>query len=100
MYLSTAQAYANETFDEAVELLRTLARIPAPTGHEEQRAEFVASWLTDAGAKHVWIDEANNVLCWIGEGQAPYARGTEPGSGSADEAVPYARGTEPGSGSA
>ena len=67
MELSAARAYADESFDEAVELLRTLARIPAPTGHEERRADFVASWLADAGATRVWIDDAKNVMCLVAD---------------------------------
>lgn len=67
MNLAELQAYAHDVYPEEVNLLRTLARIPAPSGQEEHRARFVASWLRDAGAAHVEIDEAKNVLCWLGE---------------------------------
>ena len=67
MQVDYARAYAHDVFDEEAELLRTLAQIPAPTGREEKRAEFVATWLRDLGATHVEIDEAQNVLCWVSE---------------------------------
>lgn len=47
---------------EARELLTTLARIPAPSNHEERRAEFCKEWLEAQGAKGVVIDEALNVI--------------------------------------
>ena len=34
---------------EALELLKELACIPAPSGHEEQRAEFCLRWLEKQG---------------------------------------------------
>lgn len=47
------------------DLLRQLAAIPSPTGHEGDRARFVAQWLRDAGAPDVEVDQARNVLCWL-----------------------------------
>lgn len=47
---------------ETLELLRTLCRIPAPSHHEEHRAQFVKDWLEKAGAQGVYIDEAKNVI--------------------------------------
>ncbi len=61
------RTYARSVFDEEVELLRTLAQIPAPSSKEEQRAAFVSAWLREAGATRVEIDEAKNVLCWVNE---------------------------------
>ena len=52
-------------YDEEVALLKTLAQIPAPTGSEDQRAAFIAQWFRNAGARHVEIDAAKNVLCWV-----------------------------------
>ena len=43
-------------------LLEDLCRIPAPSFHEEKRAEFCKAWLEDIGAAGVYIDEANNVI--------------------------------------
>ena len=65
-----AEEYAEASFDEACELLRTLGRIPAPTRQEERRAVFVRDWLLAQGAEDVEIDEAKNVICPIGP-QAP-----------------------------
>ena len=44
------------------ELLDTLCRIPAPSHHEERRAEFCRAYLEKAGAQGVYIDEALNVV--------------------------------------
>lgn len=59
-----ATAYADECYEEELELLRTLAQIPAPSGHEERRAEFIRDWLLAQGAPvgTVRIDEAKNVI--------------------------------------
>lgn len=59
---------------EAIELLRTLGRIPAPSHHEEKRAEFIKNWLTAQGAEGVYIDEAKNVIYPVGvTGENPVA---------------------------
>ena len=42
--------------------LKELAQIPAPSHHEERRAEWVKNWLENHGAKGVYIDEAKNVV--------------------------------------
>lgn len=59
-----ATAYADECHEEELELLRTLAQIPAPSGHEERRAEFIRDWLLAQGAPvgSVRIDDAKNVI--------------------------------------
>lgn len=59
-----ATAYADECHEEELELLRTLAQIPAPSGHEERRAEFIRDWLLTQGAPvgSVRIDDAKNVI--------------------------------------
>lgn len=59
-----ATAYADECREEELELLRTLAQIPAPSGHEERRAEFIRDWLLAQGAPvgSVRIDDAKNVI--------------------------------------
>ena len=62
----TVQAYADACAAEQLELLRTLARIPAPTGQEERRAAFCRDWLRANGARDVTVDEAKNVICKIG----------------------------------
>lgn len=52
---------------EALELICTLAQIPAPSHHEEKRAEFCKKWLEDNGAENVYIDDALNVVCPMGD---------------------------------
>ena len=54
--------YIGEHADETYELLKTIARIPAPSNHEEKRAEFCCSLLKEWGAQGVYIDEALNVV--------------------------------------
>lgn len=49
--------------DEAIELLMTLGRIPAPSHHEDKRAAFCKKWFENEGCNEVWIDEAKNVVC-------------------------------------
>ena len=70
-----ATAYAQECHEEELELLRTLARIPAPSGHEERRAEFIRDWLLDQGAPvgSVRIDAAKNVIFSLDGGADPDA---------------------------
>ena len=51
---------------EALDLLMELGKIPAPSNHEEKRAEFCKSWLEAQGAKGVYIDEALNVVYPVG----------------------------------
>ncbi len=55
-------SYVTAHKDELFDLLRTLCAIPAPSHHEEKRAEFCKAWLTSAGAEGVYIDEAKNVV--------------------------------------
>ncbi len=63
-HLLIAKDYAREAHEEELELLRALARIPAPTGREEKRAAFVEQWLLAQGAarEQVRIDDAGNVV--------------------------------------
>lgn len=60
--LEALKKYTNETLEEGYELLRRLCLIPAPSGMEEKRAEFVKTWLEELGAEGVYIDEAKNVI--------------------------------------
>ena len=59
-------AYIEEHAQEGRELLLTLARIPAPSHHEEKRARFCKDWLEAHGAQNVVIDDALNVVYPIG----------------------------------
>ena len=59
--------YINSHADEAQRLLIDLAQIPAPSNHEEQRAQFCLQWLRSKGAENAYIDEAMNVIYPIGD---------------------------------
>lgn len=75
-----ATTYADECYEEELELLRTLAQIPAPSGHEERRAEFIRDWLLAQGPPvgAVRIDEAKNVILSLPAGA---------GSGGGDDGL-------------
>lgn len=62
--VQAAKEYAREAHEEELALLRELARIPAPTGHEEKRATYVREWLLAQGApaETLRVDEAGNVV--------------------------------------
>ncbi|WP_321973298.1 M20/M25/M40 family metallo-hydrolase [Paratractidigestivibacter sp.] len=62
--IELASSYAKQAQAEELDLLRKLARIPAPTGHEEKRAAFVRDWLLAAGADEgaIAVDAAKNVV--------------------------------------
>ena len=54
--------FMTEHRQKAYDLLLELAQIPAPSNHEEKRAEFCRNWLVQQGAKGVYIDDALNVI--------------------------------------
>ena len=56
------EAHQQEHFD----LLLTMARIPAPSNHEQQRAEFICNWLRNNGGQDAYIDDALNVILPLG----------------------------------
>lgn len=58
---------------EALDLLRTLAQIPAPTGFEHKRTQFVAAWFLKAGFTDVRIDEVQNVIVRVDLGEGSNA---------------------------
>ena len=59
--------YIHSHVEENINLLSELGRIPAPSHHEEKRAEFCRDWLLRTGAspEQVHIDEALNVVCEV-----------------------------------
>ena len=66
-YLNTQQTkWSDSHATEALDLLRALGSVPAPSHHEEKRAAFVRDWLVEQGAEHVYIDAAQNVVYPIG----------------------------------
>ena len=54
--------FNKDDISELHELLSTLVSIPAPSHHEEKRAEFCKQWLTENGAEGVYIDDALNCV--------------------------------------
>ena len=54
-------------YDEMLQLLHDICVIPAPSGLEDERAEFVLKYLKDLGIENAHIDEAKNVVCTLGE---------------------------------
>jgi len=58
--------YIEDHQQEAFDLLVELARIPAPSNHEEKRAAFCKTWLERQGARGVYIDDALNVIYPVG----------------------------------
>lgn len=60
-------SYIDSHAEEALSLLIELAQIPAPSNHEEKRAEFCKAWLESRGAADVSIDDALNVIYPLGD---------------------------------
>ena len=58
--------YIDVHTQEALDLLVELAQIPAPSHHEELRAQFCLNWLKQQGADTAYIDDALNVVYPIG----------------------------------
>lgn len=54
--------FLEENQEQTLLLTEQISKIPAPSGKEERRAEFVKNWLEGAGAKGVCIDGALNVV--------------------------------------
>lgn len=63
---SNHAAWIEAHAQEHLELLLTLAQIPAPSNHEEKRAKFICSWLQANGGQDAYIDEALNVILPLG----------------------------------
>ena len=54
--------FINNNTDLMFNTLKDLCHIPAPSHHEEKRAEYCKEWLEKVGAKGVYVDEALNVI--------------------------------------
>ena len=57
------KAWLADHQEDLKQLIRDLCAIPAPSHHEERRAEFCKAWFEANGGKDVYIDEALNVVC-------------------------------------
>ena len=55
-------------YQETLDLTKELCRIPAPSGYEDKRAEFILKYLNKAGFDNAYIDSAKNVI-WSIDGQ-------------------------------
>lgn len=64
--LPVMEEYAKSVQSELLQLIRDLCAIPAPSNHEEKRAEFCCDWLRRNGFTDVRVDEALNVLAPVG----------------------------------
>ncbi len=62
----TIQTYIDSSRQEAVELLKELGKIPAPSHKEDKRATFCLNWFKEQGVTTAYIDAAKNVVCEIG----------------------------------
>lgn len=56
------KVFVEKNKEKTLELVKKLAAIPAPSHHEERKADFVKKWMEDQGAGGVFIDEACNVI--------------------------------------
>jgi len=73
-FLDAIKDYVEKHTHELIGLLTQLAKIPAPSNHEELRAAFCKDWLQAQGAEGVYIDEALNVVFPMDcEGDRPIA---------------------------
>ncbi|MFC1640349.1 hypothetical protein ACFL3B_06265, partial [Gemmatimonadota bacterium] len=63
-------AYIDENRDNIIEEWIQLTEIPAPSGHEERRAQYFVEQFEAAGLEEVSVDEVGNVVgIWRGSGQ-------------------------------
>ena len=58
--------YAKRVQPELLQLIRDLCAVPAPSNHEEKRAEFCRDWFVRNGFADVRVDAALNVLAPVG----------------------------------
>lgn len=56
------KCYIEDNYSAMMELLKELCHIPAPSHHEEKRAEYLKAYFEKMGAKGTYIDEALNVI--------------------------------------
>lgn len=59
--------FSKNCFHEVCALHKELCVIPAPSHYEDKRAEYILNYLKNAGIDNVYIDEAKNVICILGE---------------------------------
>ena len=60
--MTTWKTFVEENKELMLRTLKELCAIPAPSHHEQKRAEYCKNWLEGVGAKGVYIDDALNVI--------------------------------------
>ena len=53
-------------YENTLSIIRDLCRIPAPSGHEENRAKYCLDFFKALGIEDSYIDESKNAVCCIG----------------------------------
>ena len=61
---------AAKEYEYMLNFMREFAPIPAPSGQEDLRAEYVLKFMKDLGIENAHIDEAKNVVCILGDKNA------------------------------
>lgn len=56
------KSYIQQNEALLINTLQELCAIPAPSHHEQQRADYCKQWLEKVGAQGVYIDSALNVI--------------------------------------
>ena len=59
------EEFLNSQYEDTIEMAVTLAKIPSPSLHEQQEAEFICDTLHHMGFENVTIDSSNSVVCKI-----------------------------------
>ena len=70
MKMNDIQKYSQDVLPETLQIIRDLCRIPAPSHHEEQRADYCRNWFEKNGFENVFIDEALNVIAPLNDQQS------------------------------
>ncbi len=61
--------FLDSQYGNTIETAVTLAKIPSPSNHEKQEAEFVCDTLHQLGFEEAFVDASYSVICPIGEYQ-------------------------------
>lgn len=67
MLTPDAAAFIQSNAPFALDLLRVLARIPAPSCQEEKRVRFCQTLLESWGARSAFVDQAGNLVYPVGD---------------------------------
>ncbi len=63
MITEEMKSYIVDSHELAKQLVRELCEIPAPSGLEDKRDEYMMAWFKSNGGKNVVTDKAKNVIC-------------------------------------